>query len=343
MERRSKALFSVQTLLVLLLVAMLSVLLAFWSLGLGFDNGKAAVASLFTVLVVATIGEFIRRSRFRIGLKGFLAAFTAITILLGVYSQRLVEVRRQHDFAQKIQQLGGRVDYDYQQISAGWLRTKNGVLLPTWLCTVFGDDLFANVTSVSLQQSEFQDADLTRINHALSGLEDLTLIESRITGEGMKHLNGLENLQTIMIDGCQANELGFTNLSRLKNIEEVVIIGLGVTDANLDHIGEIPNLRRLTLWNTNISDHGLRHLRELNRLEFLNLNSPRLGDPGLVHLKTLTTLKAIHLEGTAISECGIMHLKDLPNLKKISSFRNAITEDGVESLRKAMPSCDIRL
>jgi hypothetical protein len=209
---RPIVLFSLQTYLALLLAGIVLVLLGLWWLGYGLDNGKAVTAALATIVFFGTLGEFVRQ-RFRISLKGMLAAFTVLAILLGMLSQPLIDARKRAAVVERLRRLGADVDYDYRYAEGDWLTVQQGFIVPAWIRDMIGDDVFASVSRVWFHNSPCRDADLVDIDR-LQSLDELWINESRITERGIAILARLPNLTRIKINGEQATEAALRSLGQ---------------------------------------------------------------------------------------------------------------------------------
>jgi hypothetical protein len=58
-------------------------------------------------------------------------------------------------------------------------------------------------------------------------------------------------------------------------------------------------------------------------------------------LETLTGLRELELGRTKIGDTGLRHLEKLTRLESLDVALTNVTEGGAESLRKALPHCDI--
>ena len=92
-------------------------------------------------------------------------------------------------------------------------------------------------------------------------LQWLSLWNTQVTANGLKHLGGLSQLQWL-------------DLASTK-----------VTDAGLEHLRDLTNLQTLDLGRTQVTDDGLQHLNALTQLQTLDLMRTFVTDVGLEHLK----------------------------------------------------------
>ncbi len=255
-------LFSLRTLLIVVFLAVLVCLFTLWWSGYGVDNGKGLVATLITIGTGLVVGEFIRQ-RFRYNLRQLLIAITLIAIFLGFFSQPLLQARKQRQVVETINRLTGIVRYKYDYSGEDWFRTDNGVLLPSWFLSVFGTDVFANVSFVGLAGSSVRDSDLQPFGDALKGLRTLDLSNTQITDAGLEHLKGLTNLYSLRLDNTQITDSGLVHLKGLTNLRGILwLSGTQVTDAGLEHLKKLTKLHFLHLSNTNVTDEGVKKLQQ---------------------------------------------------------------------------------
>ncbi len=119
------------------------------------------------------------------------------------------------------------------------------------------------------------------------------LSRTKVTDEGLEHLKGLTQLQTLELWGC-----------------------LNVTDVGLEHIKGLVKLKKLNLSGTQVTNAGLEHLKGLTQLQTLSLSHTKVTDAGLEHLKGLTQLQSLIFSGTQVTDAGKKKLQQaLPNCK----------------------------
>ncbi len=236
-SKSGQPLFSLRMLLLVLFLAVLVCLFALWWSGYGLDNGKGLVATLITIATCLILGEFVRQ-RCRYSLRQLLIAITLIAIFLGFFSQSLLQARKQRQVVATINQLGGVVLYKIDDHGDGWSQTESVVLLPSWLPSVLGEDVFANVGHVDLDGRSVRDADLQPFGDVFKDLEHLTLNNTQITDAGLEHLKGLSNLFFLRLNSTQ------------------------ITDVGLVHIEGLTKLRWLDLGNTKVSAGGVKKLQQ---------------------------------------------------------------------------------
>lgn len=68
----------------------------------------------------------------------------------------------------------------------------------------------------------------------LNGLQSLTIAFSRVTNEGLTHLEPLKDLQSLAIDSQQITDEGLASLVKLPKLETLRLIGTRVTPAAVE-------------------------------------------------------------------------------------------------------------
>ena len=117
-----------------------------------------------------------------------------------------------------------------------------------------------------------------------SGRVVTILFSERTTDEGLRHVKGLQSLETIFLSDSPITDVGLESLSELTQLQSLSLDSRPVTDAGLQSIEKLIQLRDLRLGSTQISDRGLEHLARMTQLKILNLRHTQITDAGLVHL-----------------------------------------------------------
>src|SRR5262249_43704484 len=109
------------------------------------------------------------------------------------------------------------------------------------------------VDRIDFHDVPVKDDDLTFLK-AFVNLRELELVNTQVTGPGLKHLEGLPKLQ------------------------RVVLIGSPVGDGALAYLRSLPKLGYLSLSRTQVTDAGLVHLDGMSQLRVLFLSSTAASD-----------------------------------------------------------------
>ena len=160
-------------------------------------------------------------------------------------------------------------------------------------------DLSEMVDEDDPDTSSINDQVLSIVVDFFPGITELNIGTTDVTNEGLKTLN------------------------KLINIKSLILWDLGLTDEGIANLGNLTSLTNLNLGGNNISDNGLTYLLNLKNLTSLSLNNNnQLTDAGIVNLKNLPNLIYLDVNSCKnITREGLVGLKkDLPNLTIESNF-----------------------
>ena len=131
--------------------------------------------------------------------------------------------------------------------------------------------------SLEIRSAGLQDDQLAFLRR-LPRLRTLELAGNRLTGAGMVHLTGLQELQTLSLSFNPAlDDTGLAPLAKLQNLRQLSAQQVGVTDAGLRHLRQMHQLRSLDLLGAPVSAQAMRRLREQLRVR----RAPRETDWGV--------------------------------------------------------------
>jgi len=217
-----------------------------------------------------------------------------------------------------VQQLGGRIGFDFQYDRPGKWKNKPQQAAPVWLRRAIGEDYFRRVVIVNFDEGSDPSDDDLSVLQDLPDLRELTLADrTRITDKGLRNLSGLRRLQVLVLSGTQSEGRGLAYLRSPQRVEGLALHNAPITDEALAHVGKMSSLKWLILSGTRITDNGLVHLSSLRSLEDLQIHETAVADKGLRHLESIGSLKRVLLDSTQT------------------------TADGRASLRRALPNCKV--
>lgn len=192
-----------------------------------------------------------------------------------------------------------------------------------------------------LHVSRATDVDLSYLA-SLNHLTYLAVSDSDdVTDTGLEPVVNLKNLQMLVLSNCDnITDSGLQHLEDLERIQMLFLNCTRFTGGGLVHVKNLKDLR--VLWaDCNNTRPDLEHVKDLEELQALILIEARTTDASLEHLKTLKNLEHLALESANITDAGLKHLESLKNLKMLYFDSAQCTEAAVESLRKALPNCEI--
>ncbi len=245
------------------------------------------------------------RRRLQFSLGGVLALITAISIVLGLYVNR---VQRRREVVALVSRHGGAVTYDYQF-------DRNGKPPgPKWARAWLGDDFFADLIVVRVRGIKTDEPRLSSIG----GLKRLLMLELQDCSAGealFRQFGELTELKRLNLAGTQLSDDGLRAMHRLTRLTHLDLRQTRITDAGLSALRGMTDLEELDLSGTEISDEGLEHLKQLPHLQHLNLAGTRVGDEGLDRLNNMPALIDVCLYGSRVTEKGLATLKAIGTLE----------------------------
>jgi serine/threonine protein kinase/WD40 repeat protein len=228
--------------------------------------------------------------------------------------------------------------------------------------------LLNGLTQLDLTDTAVGDNGLEHLANGLPNLRKLYLRGTRATAAGIQYL-AKARIEELDLGGS-VDDTALQQLAALPTLNRLGLSGDGITNAGLRHLKSFKSLRQLAIDCRRVDDDGLRQL-ESESLEDVNLsgatgftgkglrylqNLPRLRklwlgtglpvyDDDLAALLELNALRDIHIHnGSAsrITDAGLEYVKQQKNLTSFCMGSSpGISAEGVESLRAALPNCQI--
>ncbi|MBN1853490.1 MAG: hypothetical protein JW829_12225 [Pirellulales bacterium] len=139
---------------------------------------------------------------------------------------------------------------------------------------------FGKLKNIDARGAPLDDDHLAIIGQ-LDSLIGLTVTETNVTDEGMKHLTGLGNIINLTLYGTNVGNQGLKEIGKLKSVkilniantrisgdlseisglihlEWLVASGLNLSDAAADTLAQLENLSHLTIQGTKISEQAIQ-------------------------------------------------------------------------------------
>ena len=187
---------------------------------------------------------------------GLLVLTVVVAVPLG---WTMSKVRQQRRIVAELEKAGCSVQYD-----------GGSHLVPRWLKSLLGDDMFWNVTKVDGSKSQIHDSGFIQLRK-LPRLQVLNLDQTRVTDAGLIHIEPLTQLRSLNLSWAKVTDAGLVHLQGLSRLQLLSLKGTQVTDAGLLHLQRLAELQTLDLEWQNVSDAGMAHLRGLMHLQRLIL------------------------------------------------------------------------
>ena len=249
-----------------------------------------------------------RRPQF--SLRTALIGMTLLAMPLAWFARELRESSRQCAIAKRLEEAGAMVRHE-------------GEFLP-------------HVTGVYFSQGNVDDA--IELLAGLPDLTELTMQFSDFSNEQLRHLIGLEHLESVDLKWTPISDQGLAYLARVPSIRSLKLNKLyppkqvanvsksQLTDHALKHISKMRNLEKLIIWGADISDRGLSDIAKCERLKTLWLLDTGINGEGLKHLSTLPELEKLDLSGTRVTASSLEPLKAMRSLNSLSIARTQVSK-----------------
>lgn len=180
-----------------------------------------------------------KRPWYQFRLKTLLLAMTLLAVTIGTGVMR---VEHQRATVQRVERLGGRVDYANPEIL--WREGLNGRNdswpirhLRKWL----PGDYFDAVLRVDLRETDASDDDVRQLK-CLARLEILDLSGTNVTDAALEHIQEFHHLKDLYLDHTRVTDDGISQLKRLEQLEILFLTGDNVSWAGVGRLQrEMPN------------------------------------------------------------------------------------------------------
>jgi hypothetical protein len=192
-------------------------------------------------------------------------------VLGGLLAWKIDKAKKQQASVAWVREIGGSVLYDHEVDDNGTVRSNARPQAPQWLIAQLGIDLFDQVVSVNLTNTEFRD---------------------------LTPLQGLKSVQQLRLANTDVSDL--SPLAELTGIRNLDLSGTEVSD--LAPLAGMAKLRRLNVDHTPVSDLG--PLAELTRLEGFYCQHTSVSD--LSPLASCAGILSLNLTGSRVSDISAL-------------------------------------
>lgn len=197
--------------------------------------------------------------------------YVSIAIMAVWLGSIVNHVRRVDRLIERIENLGGDVQFDFNPSSVSWFeraQTRLAVLLSRH---PRGELLEVKVHYANLDDRFF--AELASI----PTLERVELIGCRFDPAAFARLRSLTRLKTLLLQNSSFDDRSVPALMGMKDVEVLVLSGTKVTSYGLARIESLPQLNQLHTDQTEIDEEGLKWLARSPHLNYADFNKTRIG------------------------------------------------------------------
>jgi hypothetical protein len=246
----------------------------------------------------------------------------------------------------------GHSDDDWRQIEA--VRKLGGdAQVLQWTPGFLGRFGRRGLLHVSFHGKSFGDEALASFIKTYGDrLSGLYLSNTGITDAGLRHLEGLPNLQDLFLGNMDSRyappgttlplntitDAGLIHLRDLTNLRALNLAGLPVSDEGLDVLKDLPNLGGLYLERTKVRGPWFGRLKSLPGLAVVYLDGSMMTDEGLSHLKGASNLQFLSLVGIPLTGQGLTYLKSLPKLNRLDIKGCGLDFEAIDDFQVACPA-----
>lgn len=157
----------------------------------------------------------------------------------------------------------------------------------------------------------------------------------KLTDEGLGNLEGLTQLEELVLSYTGVGDRGLRRLEKLKSVRRLCLENTKVTDDGLFYLRGLTQLFELLLGGAKISDRDrLTHLSELKLLRSLGLNNTAVGDESISTINRFPELDYLNLGDTRVTQQGIARLREWRNLRRLAINGGPLDDDAVPILQR---------
>lgn len=228
-----------------------------------------------------------KRTLPRFGLRSFLIAVAFTCIGFAWLANEVANARRQELLVDQLRDKHAIVLYDYHanhdaNEDPQYDFDKESPI-PALLRFLLGNDFLAKPQFVYCES--LSDGDVEILAN-LKSIKILQLERSPLTGQGLRHLRALTELQSLSLIGTEITDDSLAPLARIASLEQLDLSYTPISDAGLMELQEFTQLGLLSLRGTKCSDKGLRFLERLGNLTELDLTETDVSTLAVERLKT---------------------------------------------------------
>lgn len=189
----------------------------------------------------------------------------------------------------------------------------------------------SRVSAINFQQCAVTDQAFAHLED-VSGLKELTLRRTRLTGKGLWILPGMTQLEKLVL--CDINEHvseGVKYIGRVERLRKLNLSGLPISDADLAAFENLTRLESVDLGTTPVN-RGLWAFSSCRKLRWLDLEGSYVADDGMRAVNGLTSLEELSLANTRITDQGLDGIPALQRLTWLALSRTPVTWKGLEKV-----------
>jgi hypothetical protein len=298
-----------------------------------------------------------RRLSPRFRLRTLFVAAVLMSLLLGWYGRHVYRVRQERAAAERLRQVGAQLsiatfEYGGMTLPAdlyGWfpwfyVEEHTVVALDSAKGATDADlqhlGRLRGLTSLWLRGDGFTDEALRRARDAKS-IQDLTLLETSITGETFAEFGSRERLISLYVDSTALPEPTHVleRIEALPNLAYLQTRGVPLTVEGMRATAKLQELRRLIVHDPPAFEPAafseLSKVSELEELSIQTWSPLPIGDEEFAAICQIKSLRMLALSAPQLTDAGFAHVADLPDLRELYVIGCPnVTDAGAKALAK---------
>lgn len=258
-----------------------------------------------------------------------LVATTIACVWLG-YRVHLAGVQRAA--RAMVEQLGGRLTYDYE-VEPGdptfTLKNSNPPG-PAWLRNTLGDEYFTSIVLVNIVEKPPADHESQQLFARLARLPSLHSLDldcAHTEAETLKQVGNLSGLQRLTLYQVNAEAENLAPLGQLRELRELDLRG-NIDGDPVAHLTQLKHLDYLRLDGDWVDGRVLASVAQCESLTRLAIECDTLSDESLTAIEGMSGLQFLSIESTGISDAALQPLQGLENLTRLVLVTSETREDG---------------
>jgi len=202
---------------------------------------------------------------------------------------------------------------------------------------------FPNLLELDLSSNANMSGQILKPISTLKNLQNLTLVQNRLNEIGTRKLSKLQDLRSLDLRGnTQAGDMTLEILAGLPKLKALKHRSTVVSDYGMEKLSQSVSIENMLIQDfaiTNASGKHLAKLKTLSQLEIFRCQG--FGSQGVLDLKGLNLQRLTLRDLPTIDDSALELLKDLPKLKKLFLHElSGVTDAGLKNL-EAAPSIEL--
>jgi len=174
----------------------------------------------------------------------------------------------------------------------------------------------------------------------LDNLDELTLKQTSITDDGLRHLAGLRQLRILTIENAPIQGRGFAALENLSALRSLDVTSTRFDDEGMPALQTFPSLHVLRCENTLIHGNGIKQLLRSTQLETLDAGNCPITDEALANLRQLPSrLHWLDVSHSQITDASLDSLETGTELSVLSIVGTKTTPARIKQFQAKCPWC----